>query len=87
TTPVVTTDGTSVAGLPIGQLLEPLLQGITNTILPALVTPLSQAITNEGALDTIFRPIVETANTALQPLFGLVTDNLLSLTANVQEVG
>ncbi|WP_243229169.1 choice-of-anchor G family protein [Microbacterium sp. CIAB417] len=83
--PVVDTDGTSVVGLPVGTLLEPILQTVTGTILPALVTPLSGAITDEGTLDTIFRPIVETANTALQPLFGLVTNNLLSLTANVQE--
>ena len=85
--PDVDTSGTSIVGLPVGTLLQPVLQAITNTILPALVTPLSAAITDAGALDTIFRPVVETANTVLQPLFGLVTNNLLSLTANVQENG
>ena len=85
--PDVDTSGTSIVGLPVGTLLQPVLQAITNTILPALVTPLSAAITDAGALDTIFRPVVEAANTVLQPLFGLVTNNLLSLTANVQETG
>src|SRR5690606_7703971 len=83
--PTVDTSGTSIVGLPIGQLLEPLLQAVTGTILPALVDPIADAITDEGTLDTIFRPIVEAANAVLQPLFGLVTNNLLSLTANVQE--
>ena len=85
TPPVVNTDGTSIVGLPVGTLLTPILSTVTGTILPALVTPLANAITDEGTLDTIFRPIVEALNTALQPLFGLVTNNLLSLTANVQE--
>ncbi|MGL3149252.1 choice-of-anchor G family protein, partial [Microbacterium sp. A82] len=83
--PVVDTSGTTIVGLPVGTLLEPILQTVTGTILPALVGPLSLAITDEGALDTIFRPIVEAVNTVLQPVFGLVTNNLLSLTANVQE--
>ena len=85
--PTVDTSGTSIVGLPVGDLLEPVLQTVTNTILPALVTPLSNAITDEGTLDTIFRPVVEAANQVLQPLFGIVTNNLLSLTANVQETG
>ncbi|WP_188713377.1 choice-of-anchor G family protein [Microbacterium sorbitolivorans] len=86
-TPTVDTSGTTLVGLPVGTLLEPVLQAVTNTILPALVTPLSNAITDAGALDTIFRPIVQAANDVLDPLFGLVTNNLLSLTANVQEYG
>lgn len=85
TAPVVNTDGTTIIGLPVGTLLTPILSAVTGTILPALVTPLSEAITDEGTLDTIFRPVVEAANTVLQPVFGLVTNNLLSLTANVQE--
>ncbi|HIZ37036.1 MAG TPA: choice-of-anchor G family protein, partial [Candidatus Ruania gallistercoris] len=85
TEPVVDTSGTNVVGLPVGQLLEPILQTVTNTILPALVTPLSEAITDEGTLDTIFRPAVEALNEVLSPLAGLITDNLISLTANVQE--
>ena len=82
----VDTSGTSVVGLPVGQLLQPILSTVTGTILPGLVSPIADAITDEGALDTIFRPIVEGVNTALTPVFGLVSDNLLALTANVQEV-
>ncbi|GAB3598323.1 choice-of-anchor G family protein [Microbacterium tumbae] len=85
TPPTTSTDGTTIIGLPVGDLLSPILTFVTNTALPALVTPLAEAITDEGTLDTLFRPIVETANALLQPLFGLVTNNLLSLTANVQE--
>ncbi|WP_036321006.1 choice-of-anchor G family protein, partial [Microbacterium indicum] len=84
-TPTVDASGTTLVGLPVGTIVTPLLTAITDTILPALVTPLSEAITDAGALDTIFRPVVEAANAVLQPVFGLVTNNLLSLTANVQE--
>ena len=81
----VDTSGTSVIGLPVGDLVQPILSIVTGTILPGLVSPIADAITDEGALDTIFRPIVEGVNTALTPVFGLVSDNLLALTANVQE--
>src|SRR5699024_6185680 len=60
--PVVDTSGTNVIGLPVGDLLEPIAQAVTNEILPALVDPLSEAITDEGTLDTIFRPAVEGLN-------------------------
>src|SRR5690625_1274897 len=81
----VDTSGTSIVGLPVGDLLQPILSTVTGTILPGLVGPIADAITDEGALDTVFRPIVEGVNTALTPVFGLVSDNLLALTANVQE--
>src|SRR5699024_9568139 len=42
--PEVDTSGTSIVGLPVGQLLEPVLQMITNQILPGLVAPISDAI-------------------------------------------
>ncbi|WP_277050496.1 choice-of-anchor G family protein, partial [Ruania albidiflava] len=83
--PVVDTSGTSIIGLPVGDLVQPLLQAVTNTILPALVQPLSEAITDEGTLDTIFRPAVEGLNELLSPLAAGITENLISLTANVQE--
>src|SRR5699024_8466899 len=40
---------------------------------------------DEGTLDTIFRPPVEGVNELVSPLATLVTENLISLTANVQE--
>ncbi|WP_420114843.1 choice-of-anchor G family protein, partial [Pseudactinotalea sp.] len=81
----VNLDGTSVIGLEIGALLGPIVELATNTLLPALVTPISAAITDEGALDTIFRPLVEGVNELISPLAQLITENLVSLTANVQE--
>src|SRR5699024_9376574 len=85
TPPVTSLDGTNVLGLEVGTLLTPIATFVTNTLLPTLVTPLSDAITDEGTLDTIFRPLVEALNTAISPLAQLITDNLISLTANVQE--
>ncbi|HLS63262.1 MAG TPA: choice-of-anchor G family protein [Ruania sp.] len=83
--PVVDTSDTSIIGLPVGDLVEPLIQAVTDTFLPALVQPLSEAITDEGTLDTIFRPAVEGLNELLSPLAAGITENLVSLTANVQE--
>lgn len=83
--PEIDLDGTSIAGLPVGGLLQPIADIAVGTLLPALVTPISEAITDEGTLDTIFRPAVEALNEVLSPLAGLITDNLISLTANVQE--
>src|SRR5699024_6948427 len=71
--------------LPVGELLNPILEAVTNSLLPALVDPISDAVLGDGALDTIFRPVVEAANTALTPVFGVISDTLISLTANVQE--
>src|SRR5690606_35661873 len=53
TPPVVDLAGTSIAGLDIGSLLTPILGLVTGTLLPALVGPISDAITDEGTLDTI----------------------------------
>src|SRR5699024_9233823 len=83
--PTVDTSGTTIGPFPVGDLLEPILAAVTNSILPALVQPLSDAITDEGTLDTIFRPAVEGVNELLSPLAAGITDNLISLTANVQE--
>src|SRR5699024_9727331 len=85
TEPEVDTSGTSIAGLPVGQLVDPIVSSLTDTILPTLVTPLSEAVTDEGTLATIFRPAVEAVNETVSPLATLITENLISLTANVQE--
>src|SRR5699024_3319064 len=63
--PTVDTSGTTIGPFPVGDLLEPILAAVTNSILPALVQPLSDAITDEGTLDTIFRPAVEGVNELL----------------------
>src|SRR5690606_26827211 len=86
TPPVVDLAGTSIAGLELGSLLTPILELATSTLLPALVGPISGAITDEGTLDTIFRPIVQGVNDLLSPVAELITNNLISLTANVQEL-
>src|SRR5690606_6312833 len=67
TPPVVDLAGTSIAGLDLGSLLTPIAELATSTLLPALVGPISEAITDEGTLDTIFRPIVQGVNDLLSP--------------------
>lgn len=77
--------GTSVAGLNIGLVLTPIAGTLSNLILPALVTPISNTIMNEGLIRSTLRPVVETALKALSPVFTQVTEHLLSVTVNVQE--
>src|SRR5690606_19899190 len=86
TPPTVDLDGTSVAGLPLGTLLTPVVNLVVGDLLPALVTPVSEAITDVGTLDTIFRPAVELTAALLDPLAELITENLVSVTVNVQEL-
>ncbi|MGO1973804.1 MAG: choice-of-anchor G family protein, partial [Propionibacteriaceae bacterium] len=80
--PVIEAD---VVGLPVGDLLQPVAELVTSTILPALVSPLQDAVTNQEALTGIITPVVGTVTTALDPILGLVSENVLSATANVQE--
>ncbi|ACZ23238.1 Ig-like domain-containing protein [Sanguibacter keddieii DSM 10542] len=85
--PTIDARRTSALGLvPIGTLLTPILGVVTGTLLPAIVTPLANAITGVGILDTAFRPLVTTAGTALAPVVGVI-NQVLSITANVQEAG
>ena len=85
--PTIDARRTSALGLvPIGSLLTPILGVVTGTLLPAIVTPLANAITGVGILDTAFRPLVTTAGTALSPVLGVI-NQVLSITANVQEAG
>lgn len=77
---------TALGAVPVGTLLTPILGVVTGTLLPAIVTPLANAITGVGILDTAFRPLVTTAGTALTPVTGVI-NQILSITANVQEPG
>lgn len=77
---------TALGVVPVGTLLTPILGVVTGTLLPAIVTPLANAITGVGILDTAFRPLVTTAGTALTPVTGVI-NQILSITANVQEPG
>jgi LPXTG-motif cell wall-anchored protein len=85
TPPVVDASGTTALGaIPVGDLLDPIVNALTNSLLPAVVTPLQNALTGIGVGDGVFQPLVATATTALQPLFGVIND-VVSITANVQE--
>src|SRR5690606_15468338 len=50
-----------------------------------LVKEAADAIKDPGALDTVFRPIVEAIRDAVAPVFEAVAENLLSILVNVQE--
>ncbi|MCW4458683.1 choice-of-anchor G family protein [Microbacterium sp. MPKO10] len=84
--PAIDTSGTTVLGgaIPVGELLEPVLSLVTDTLLPAVVQPLSDAITEVGILDTTFRPAVELVETALEPLADVLSQ-VATITVNVQE--
>jgi hypothetical protein len=85
--PTIDARRTAALGVvPVGTLLTPILGVVTGTLLPAIVTPLANAITGVGILDTAFRPLVTTAGTALTPVTGVI-NQILSITANVQEPG
>src|SRR5699024_11661183 len=57
--PTTDLDGTEILGLELGQLLTPITDVVTDVFLPALVQPISGAITDEGTWDSIFRPAVD----------------------------
>jgi len=85
--PVLDTSQTTALGvIPLGTLLTPITSTVVGTLLPAIVTPLSNAITGVGITDAAFRPLVVAAGTALQPITGVI-NQILSITANVQEAG
>jgi hypothetical protein len=85
TPPVVDASGTTALGtIPVGSLVGPIVNALTSSLLPAIVSPLQDAITGVGVGDGVFQPLVATATTALQPLLGVIND-VVSITANVQE--
>jgi len=85
TPPTFDTSATRALGvLPVGTLLTPIVATVTSTLLPAIVAPLSNAITGVGILETAFSPVLDVAAVAFAPLVG-VLNQIVSLTANVQE--
>ncbi|WP_345065290.1 choice-of-anchor G family protein [Leifsonia kafniensis] len=74
----------ALLGIPVGALVAPILGTVTGTLLPAIVTPLKNAITGVGVGDGLFQPSVLIATTALEPLLDAV-NGVVSLKANVQE--
>src|SRR5690606_15384223 len=77
-------EGTGAVGAVLN-LLKPVLNETVLPLIQNLVKEAADAIKDPGALDTVFRPIVEAIRDAVAPVFEAVAENLLSILVNVQE--
>ncbi len=78
-------DGDAGLAGPVVSLLVPVLNETVLPLVQGAVKTVADKIEDPGALDTVFRPLVEAIRDAIKPVFDAVAESVLSILVNVVE--
>ncbi|MGO3151275.1 MAG: choice-of-anchor G family protein, partial [Galactobacter sp.] len=77
----------NIAGIPLGAILQPVVQLLVKDLIPAIggpLKPLVQGLLND-TVSTVLQPLIKTVTDGINPLLTAISENLLAVTVNKQE--